>query len=79
PQLETADAPEAVSFNTLVDGIGDGSVTHFYLVINDEEHPDTEITRVSIVDSIKEGFQRILRAIVTLLNKLFNLIKNFGK
>ena len=79
PQLETADAPEAVSFNTLVDGIGDGSVTHFYLVINDEAHPDTEITRVSIVDSIKEGFQRILRAIVTLLNKLFNLIKNFGK
>ena len=77
PLTDAGGGPTAISFNTLCDGIADGSVTSFYLVINDEAHPDTEDTQVSIVDEFASFVRRALRAIVTLLNKLFRLIKSF--
>ncbi len=73
PQIDTEGGTQAISFNTLCGGIADGSITTFYLVINDETHPQTEDTKVSIIEEFIAGIRKVLRAIVTLLNKLFRL------
>ena len=73
PQIDTEEGTAAISFNTLCEGIEDGSIRSFYLVINDETHPETEDTQVSIVEEFINSIRRVLRAIVTLLNKLFRL------
>ena len=74
PRLEKDGETVAISFNDLCEGIADHSIDSFYLVINDEIHQETEDTPVSIVEQIKNTIQRILRTIVTLLNKLFRLL-----
>ena len=79
PQIERDGETVSVSFNELCAGVADGSVTDFYIVINDEAHPETEKTSVRIVDRITGAFQKILRTIVTLLNKLFRLLNTFKK
>ncbi|MBQ6022617.1 MAG: hypothetical protein IJL25_06810, partial [Clostridia bacterium] len=78
PQLDVDGTPMAITYNALCSGIADGAITSFYLVINDETHPETQDTQISIVEQISNLFRKALRAIVTLLNKLFRLLKNFG-
>ena len=80
PQIEAGGETRRVTFNELCAGIADGSVSSFYLTtVNDGGRQEVQDTPIRIVDRIKDGIQRILRAIVTLLNKLFRLIKSFGK
>ena len=78
PAISTS-ADGAISFNTLVNGMADGSITHFYLIACDENHSNINDTEVKISDTIREFLGRALRWIVTLLNKLFTLISRLGK
>ncbi|MBQ7637397.1 MAG: leucine-rich repeat protein [Clostridia bacterium] len=78
-QIDTGEGVEQISFNELTEGIADGSVTGFYIVFSDETHEEIEEASVSIVENIITVIRKVLRAIVTLLNKLFTLIKAFGK
>ncbi|MGN1443102.1 MAG: leucine-rich repeat protein [Acutalibacteraceae bacterium] len=73
------DGDGAITFNTLVNGMADGSIDHFYLVAFDENHPHIMDTEVKITDSLREIVARALRWIVTLLNKLFTFISKIGK
>ena len=73
------DGDGAITFNTLVNGMADGSIDHFYLVASDENHPNIMDTEVRITDSIREIVARALRWIVTLFNKLFSFISKLGK
>lgn len=78
PTVSTS-ADGAITFNTLVNGMADGSITHFYLVATDENHSNINDTEISVADTIREFFGRALRWIVTLLNKLFTLISKIRK
>ena len=60
----------SVTFNALTAGISDGSITDFYLSFRDEAHPEETKTEFNIVERIGEFFQKLLRAIITLLNRL---------
>lgn len=79
PQLQTDEGTVSISFNDLCAGIADHSITDFYLVINDDQHPETQDTHISIIEQIRASIKRILRTIVTLLNKLFRLLNSFKK
>ena len=79
PRIPAGDGGEAtVTFNALCEGIADGSITEFSLAVADETHPETEEVRVGIAEQFREAVQRILRTIVTLLNKLLRLIRSLG-
>lgn len=65
---------EKITFNTLTEGINNGSITDFNLVINDKEHSNIVDTPVTVADVIKQIIARAIRWIVTLLNKLFALL-----
>ncbi|MGN1195519.1 MAG: leucine-rich repeat domain-containing protein, partial [Acutalibacteraceae bacterium] len=69
----------AITFNVLVNGMADGSITHFYLIATDESHSNINDTEIKVSDTIREIIARALRWIVTLLNKLFTLISKLGK
>lgn len=72
-------AAGAITFNKLVNGMSDGSITHFYLIATDESHSNINKTEIKISDSVREIMARALRWIVTLLNKLFTLISKLRK
>ena len=72
-------AAGAITFNKLVNGMSDGSITHFYLIATDENHSNINKTEVKISDTVREIMGRALRWIVTLLNKLFTLISRLRK
>ena len=78
PQMEDNGEVVPVSFNSLCEGVTEKTIDSFYLVINDETHPVTEDTPVRIVDWIQSTIKKVLRTIVTLLNKLFRLLKTFS-
>lgn len=71
------DEDGAITFNDLVSGISDGSITNFYLVTTDGNYDEVLDPEINIVEQIREFIERALRWIVNLLNKLFNLIKRF--
>ena len=63
-----------ITFNQLSDGISDGSITDFYLVAADEKNDDVLDTEIEVKDEEEENFfERALKWIVSLLNKLFKL------
>ena len=64
-----------ITFNDLTDGIADGSITDFYLAVKDETHKEETETQFNIVDEIAQSFRKLLRAIVTLLNRLVRLFR----
>lgn len=78
PTTDTS-AAGAITFNKLVNGMSDGSITHFYLIATDENHSNINKTEIKISDSVREIMARALRWIVTLLNKLFTLISKLRK
>ncbi|MCR5689262.1 MAG: leucine-rich repeat domain-containing protein [Clostridiales bacterium] len=67
----------ALTFNDLCAGIADGTITSFYLSTSmeqDDEQIDSQVD-FNIVEQIVIVFRKILKTIVTLLNRLFKLIK----
>ena len=79
PQIEQNGETVPITFNALCDGIADGSLTSFSLAVTDEAHPQTQDTQISIVEQIRDTVQRILRTIVTLLNKFFRLLSSLKR
>ncbi|MBQ6020358.1 MAG: leucine-rich repeat domain-containing protein [Clostridia bacterium] len=70
-----------LTFNELCAGVADGTLTGFYFSTATEEHGENIDTpvEISLAERIREGIQRVLKAIVTLLNRLFRFLKNLGK
>ena len=77
----TESEDRALTFNELCAGIADGTITAFYFATETQEHGENVDTpvEISFADRIREGVQRVLKAIVTLLNRLFRFLKNLGK
>lgn len=62
-----------ITFNTLTQGIADGSISDFTLIAKDEKHHEIVDTEIEVKQ--EESFiVKALRWVVTLLNKLFSLI-----
>ncbi|MCM1544079.1 MAG: leucine-rich repeat domain-containing protein [Ruminococcus sp.] len=70
---------DPISFNELIIGMSDGSITHFYLITSDENHSNILDTEIKISDTIREVIARAIRWVVTLLNKLFNIVSKIFK
>ena len=70
-----------LTFNELCEGIADGTLTGFYFSTATQEHGENIDTPVelSLAERVQESIQRVLKAIVTLLNRLFRFLKNLGK
>ena len=66
----------AIKYNELSDYLPDGKGT-FYIVTNTDDGDIHRDTTVSITDRINQTVQRILAAIVKLMNKLFAFFKKF--
>ncbi|MGN0443699.1 MAG: leucine-rich repeat protein [Acutalibacteraceae bacterium] len=62
-----------VTFNYLTAGIADSTITDFTLIAKDEKHQEIIDTEIEIKEE-ETFFQRVLRWVVTLLNKLFTLL-----
>ena len=79
--ITETDGDREITFNELCAGIADGTIESFFFTTATEEHGENIDTPVEIVESEEElnFFQRVLKAIVTLLNRLFNFLKNLGK
>lgn len=70
----------AVTYNVLVSGINDGSITDFSLATEEKNHADIIDTEIKIADVIRDYIARALRWVVTLMNKVFALFsKLFNK
>ncbi|MBQ9879832.1 MAG: leucine-rich repeat domain-containing protein, partial [Clostridia bacterium] len=68
----------ALTFNELCAGIADGTITSFYLSTSmeqDDEQIDSQVD-FNIVEQIVIVLRKILKTIVTLLNRLFLLLKS---
>lgn len=65
-----------ISVSELCNGIADGSITEFFLIVADEEHGTLEDTQVQVKESFADVIMRALRWIVTLINKLFKMLKS---
>ena len=73
-----------VTFNTLVNGLADKSISSFYLISSDENHKQIKDTQVTVSDDTDDsgflGFVRkAMRWVITLLNKLFKIISRLGR
>ncbi len=69
------DGIDAITFNELLNGISDKSIDNFFLITEAENHDDIDSPEVNIwYEEVKEFFERALRWIVTLLNKLFRFL-----
>lgn len=69
-----------ISFNELCEGIADESLDSFRFVTGTREHGENVDTpvKISFGENIVIGIRRVLKAIVTLLNRLFGLLKKLG-
>lgn len=66
-----------ITFNTLTQGIADGSISDFTLIAKDEKHHEIVDTEIEVKQ--EESFIiKALRWVVTLLNKLFSLLSKLG-
>lgn len=71
-----------ISFNQLVAGMADKSITSFSLISSDENHKQIKDTPITITDSDENddesGFigaiRKAMRWVITLLNKLFKIL-----
>ena len=74
---ETPDGDISLTFNELCAGIADGTLTGFYFSTSTETYGDNIDTQVDIsfAERVTGGIRRVLKAIVTLLNRLFRLLK----
>lgn len=59
------------SFNELCTAAADNEISNFYLIIEEADGLDKGDIELSLVDQIRHGFERIFKALVNLLNKLF--------
>lgn len=65
-------------FNELCEAVSNNEIDNFNLVIEEADGLEKGDVEVSLVDRITQGFQRIFKAIVNLLNKLFSFFKSIG-
>ena len=68
-----------ISFNDLCAGVADGSITRFAFRTTDAQNGEAEPVQISIVERIQIVLKRIAKAITTLLNALFRILKIFRK
>lgn len=70
-----------ISFNALVNGMADKSITSFSLIASDENHKQIKDTQITTKDDDESGFigaiKKAMRWVITLLNKLFSIISRF--
>ena len=72
----------AITFNELVSGLADKSITGFSLIATDENHKQIKDTPITITDNDENddesGFigaiRKAMRWVITLLNKLFKIL-----
>jgi hypothetical protein len=68
----------AITFNALVNGLTDKSITSFNLICADEAHTQIKDTPVTVKDDTESGFistiKKAMRWVITLLNKLFKIL-----
>ena len=89
PLIYEDDAETPISFNRLVAGIADKSITSFYLISSDEAHPQIKDTPIVIENPQEEEdnnneegtesgivsvIKKAMRWVITLLNKLFKIL-----
>ena len=81
----TGEEDTILSFNALVQGIADGSITDFRMIAKDEEHEEIKDTPVEIKDDTQEegGFGGLIRKaikwVVRLIDSVLKVLKKFGK
>ena len=66
------------SFNELCEAVGNGESENFNLVVEEADGLDRGNVEISLVDQINMAFQRILKALTNLINKLFSFFKKLG-
>ncbi len=66
-----------ISFNELCEGMANGSITDFYLIAADEANGQLENTQMEVIEQLKGFILRAIRWVVTLMNKLFRILKSF--
>lgn len=66
------------SFNELCEAVGNNELENFNLVIEEADGLDRGNVEISLVDQINMAFQRILKALTNLINKLFSFFKRLG-
>ena len=75
PQINDA---EDISYNELVEGIVDGSVSSFRLVAKDSKHEEIKDTPVEIKEEDDSGFvgfiRKAIKWVVRLIDTLLNII-----
>lgn len=72
-----------ITFNALVQGLADKSITSFSLISSDENHKQIKDTQIATKDDDEGGFigavKKAMRWVITLLNKLFKIVSKLGK
>lgn len=84
PMIDVEGEATPITFNTLVNGLADKSISSFYLISSDENHKQIKDTQVTVSDDTDDsgflGFVRkAMRWVITLLNKLFKIISRLGR
>ena len=67
------------SFNELCEAVGNNELENFNLVIEEADGLDRGSVEISLVDQVNQMFQRILKALTNLINKLFSFFKKLGR
>ena len=78
-----------ITFNALINGLADTTISSFYLISSDENHKQIKDTQITVKDDTENenngsgGFigviKKAMRWVITLLNKLFTIISKLGK
>ncbi len=84
PLIDVEGEATPITFNALVNGLADKSISSFYLISSDENHKQIKDTQVTVSDDTDDsgflGFVRkAMRWVITLLNKLFKIISRLGR
>ena len=74
---------EDISFNELVQGIVDGSITNFRLVVKDSEHEEIKATPVEIKEENDSGIgdfiRKAIKWVVRIIDAFLNIISKFRR
>ena len=78
-----------ITFNALINGLADTSISSFYLISSDENHKQIKDTQITVKDDTESGnngdggfigaIKKAMRWVITLLNKLFTIISKLGR
>lgn len=84
PMIDVDGEATPITFNALINGLADTSISSFYLISSDENHKQIKDTQVTVSDDNDDsgfiGFvKKAMRWVITLLNKLFTIISRLGK